>query len=83
MKEDEDEQNDEGILENESEMILDYIEKFNDLFDNRNFIEAAYFAAAGPNNLLRNMEIMLKFKSVYLIYKLLLDFIIYFLMFKI
>jgi hypothetical protein len=73
VKDDEDEQNDEGILENESEMILDYIEKFNDLFDHSNYIEAAYFAAAGPNNLLRNMEIMLKFKSTSLYFKFILN----------
>ncbi len=63
VKQEDEENSDENVLENESEMILDYIEKFNDLFENQNFIEAAYFAAAGPNNLLRNMEILNRFKS--------------------
>lgn len=51
-------------LESDSEFILDYLEKFNDLFDSEKYIEAAYFAAASPKNILRNIETLLKFKKV-------------------
>lgn len=44
-------------------MILDYIEIFNDLFDNGKIVEASYFAAASPKNILRNIETLYKFKS--------------------
>lgn len=61
--EDEIDQTDDGILENEAEIILDYIEKFNDLFENKNYIESAYFAAASPRNILRNLETLYRFKG--------------------
>jgi hypothetical protein len=50
-------------LELEAELILDYIEKFNDLFDHDKIIEAAYFAAASPKNVLRDIETLYRFKS--------------------
>lgn len=61
--EDDGDQDDDGILEIEAEMILDYIENFNDLFDNDKIIEAAYFAAASPKNILRDIETLYRFKS--------------------
>jgi Asp-tRNA(Asn)/Glu-tRNA(Gln) amidotransferase C subunit len=59
--EDEDESND--GLEIEAETILDYIENFNDLFENGKIIEAAYYAAASPKNVLRDIETLYRFKS--------------------
>lgn len=54
---------DDGMLEIEAEMMLEYIENFNDLFDNDKIIEAAYFAAASPKNILRDIETLYRFKS--------------------
>lgn len=51
------------MLEIEAEMMLEYIENFNDLFDNDKIIEAAYFAAASPKNILRDIETLYRFKS--------------------
>lgn len=56
---------DDGMLEIEAEMILDYIENFNDLFDHDKIVEAAYFAAASPKNILRDIETLYRFKSIY------------------
>ena len=58
----------EGSTENEAEFILDYIEKFNELFETGKYKEAAYFAAASPRNVLRTIETLYRFKSK-LIYK--------------
>ena len=52
-------------LETEAEFILDYIDRFNDLFENGKYKEAAYFAAASPRNVLRNIETFQRFKSNY------------------
>ena len=60
---DEKENSDDFGLEHEAEIILDHIERFNDLFENAKYIEAAYFAAASPKNILRNIETLLRFKS--------------------
>ena len=49
-------------LEKESEFILEYLENFNELFDNGKYIQAAYYAAASPKNILRNIETLYKFK---------------------
>lgn len=57
-----DDQSEDGLLEVEAETILDYIETFNDLFESGKFAEAAYFAAASPKNVLRNMETLFRFK---------------------
>ena len=51
------------LIESETERILDYIEKFNDLFENKRYNEAAYYAVTSPKNILRNMEILNRFKS--------------------
>ena len=53
----------EDVLEDEAELLLDYIEKFNDLFENKKYIEAAYFAASSPRNILINAETLLRFKG--------------------
>ena len=50
------------MLEKEADFILDYIEKFNDLLEKQKYIEAAYMAAAGPKNILRNLETFQRFK---------------------
>ncbi len=55
----------EGVLEDEAELLLDYIEKFNDLFENKKYVEAAYYAAASPRNILRNAETLFRFKGKY------------------
>lgn len=54
---------DELSMESEAEYILDYIEKFNELFENGKHKEAAYFAAASPKAVLRNIETLYRFKS--------------------
>lgn len=51
-------------LEKESEFILEYLENFNELFDNEKYVQAAYYAAASPKNILRNLETLYKFKRV-------------------
>lgn len=51
-------------LEKESEFILEYLENFNELFDNEKYVQAAYYAAASPKNILRNLETLHKFKRV-------------------
>lgn len=61
--EDESDNSEDTGLEYEAEIILDYIEKFNDLFENQKLIEAAYFSVASPRNILRNVETLYRFKS--------------------
>ncbi|RNA35446.1 clathrin heavy chain linker domain-containing 1 [Brachionus plicatilis] len=51
-------------LEQEAEIILDHIEKFNDLFENGKYIDAAYFAVASPKNILSNIETLYRFKNI-------------------
>ncbi len=53
----------EHLLESEAEFILDYIDKFNELFENGNYRQAAYFAAASPRGVLKNMETVHRFKG--------------------
>jgi hypothetical protein len=50
-------------LEYEAEFILDYIDKFNELFENGMYRDAAYYAAASVKGVLRNMETMYRFKG--------------------
>jgi hypothetical protein len=45
---DEDNDNAEESSFDDSEFILEFIEKFNDLFENGNYTDAAHFAAASP-----------------------------------
>jgi len=50
-------------IENDAEYILEYLENFNDLFDSEKYMQAAYYAAASPRSILRNIETLYKFKS--------------------
>lgn len=58
-----DEDDDDGILEDDSLFILDYIERFNDLFEDGKYEAAAYYAVASPKNILRNLETLNRFKG--------------------
>ncbi|XP_074655694.1 clathrin heavy chain linker domain-containing protein 1-like [Tubulanus polymorphus] len=55
-------EDDDPAREQEADVILDYIEKFNELFDNEKYEAAAIHAANSPKGILRNMETLLKFK---------------------
>jgi hypothetical protein len=57
------EQIDDNHLEFEAEFILDYIDKFNELFENNLYRDAAYYAAASPRGVLRNIETLHRFKG--------------------
>ncbi|XP_074062468.1 clathrin heavy chain linker domain-containing protein 1 isoform X2 [Macrotis lagotis] len=46
----------------EAEVLLDYIERFNELFANGEYESAAVFAGNSPRGILRNLETMKKFK---------------------
>ncbi|XP_043844182.1 clathrin heavy chain linker domain-containing protein 1 isoform X1 [Dromiciops gliroides] len=48
----------------EAEVLLDYIERFNELFVNGDYESAAVFAVNSPRGILRNMGTMKKFKDV-------------------
>ncbi|KAG8429627.1 hypothetical protein GDO86_019673 [Hymenochirus boettgeri] len=47
----------------EGESVLDYVERFNELFVSKQFQAAAAQAANSPKGILRNMETMEKFKA--------------------
>ncbi|XP_007476874.1 clathrin heavy chain linker domain-containing protein 1 [Monodelphis domestica] len=47
----------------EAEVLLDYIERFNELFTNGEYESAAIFAVNSPRGILRNIATMKKFKS--------------------
>ncbi|XP_062375631.1 clathrin heavy chain linker domain-containing protein 1-like [Sardina pilchardus] len=49
---------------NESELLVDYIERFTDLFESGDYELAAFHAARSPHGVLRNMETMEKFKAI-------------------
>jgi hypothetical protein len=51
-------------MDDDSQSILDYIERFNDLFEDGKYHEAAYFAVASPNNILRNIQTTFRFKGI-------------------
>ncbi|XP_068927829.1 clathrin heavy chain linker domain-containing protein 1 isoform X4 [Petaurus breviceps papuanus] len=48
----------------EAEVLLDYIERFNELFVNGDYESAAVFAVNSPRGILRNLGTMKKFKDV-------------------
>ncbi|XP_045150030.1 clathrin heavy chain linker domain-containing protein 1 [Echinops telfairi] len=48
----------------EAEILLDYIERFNELMALGKYGKAAYFAANSPRRILRNISTMAKFKAV-------------------
>jgi hypothetical protein len=51
------------VDDDDSQLILDYIERFNDLFENQKYAEAAFYAVASPKNILRNIETIYRFKD--------------------
>ena len=55
---------DDPNLEMETEMKLNYLEKFNEQFDEAKYFEAAIQAAHSPNGFLRTYEIMQKFIQI-------------------
>jgi len=57
-------EDDDPTKEKEAEMILEYIEKFNELFEDGRYEEAAIHAANSPKGILRTMETMSRFKCV-------------------
>ena len=57
-------ENDDPAKENESELVLEYIEKFSQLLEEQKYEEAAIHAANSHNEILRNMETMNKFKGI-------------------
>ncbi|KAF6039311.1 CLHC1 [Bugula neritina] len=57
-------EDDDPTKEKEAEMILEYIEKFNELFEDGRYEEAAIHAANSPKGILRSMETMSRFKCV-------------------
>lgn len=49
--------------ENQTEVLLDYIEKFNELLDSEMYSEAALHAANSIKGILRTTETMQRFKG--------------------
>lgn len=57
---------DEPDKEQESEMMLDYIEKFNELFEDGLYEEAAVHASNSPKGILRTQATLAKFRGKHL-----------------
>ncbi|XP_067944320.1 clathrin heavy chain linker domain-containing protein 1-like isoform X2 [Watersipora subatra] len=57
-------EDDDPSKEKEAEMILEYIERFNELFEDGKYEEAAIHASNSPKGILRTMETMSRFKCV-------------------
>lgn len=55
---------DESSNEREAEMMLDYIDKFNELFESGLYTEAGRHAAVSPKGILRTQATLLKFKEL-------------------
>ena len=51
--------------EKEAELIMDYIDMFNALFDDEKYEAAAIHAANSPKGILRTMDTLNKFKGQY------------------
>ncbi|KAL0964530.1 hypothetical protein UPYG_G00325220 [Umbra pygmaea] len=49
---------------NEAKRMVDYIERFNDLFEGGDYEAAAFHAAESPHGILRNIDTMERFKAV-------------------
>ena len=62
-------ENDEGDLwsEKEAEWILEYIDRFFELFEEKSYSAAAIYAANSPRAVMRNMEVMKWFVHLHLI----------------
>lgn len=55
---------DDSTNEREAEMMLDYIEKFNELFESGQYVAAGRHAAVSPKGILRTQATLLKFKEL-------------------
>lgn len=56
-------EDDDPTKEREAELLLEYIEQFNDLFEDKRYSEAAMHAANSPKGILRNPETLARFKG--------------------
>ena len=54
---------DDPTKEKEAEIMLEYIEKFNELLEDHKFAEAAIHAANSPKGILRTPETLHRFKG--------------------
>ena len=54
---------DDPTREKEAEMMLEYIEKFNELIEDKKYEEAAVHAANSPKGILRTPETLNRFKG--------------------
>ena len=59
-------EDDDPNKEKEAEMMLEYIEKFNELFEDNKFEEAAIHAANSPKGILRTQATLAKFRGGWL-----------------
>lgn len=50
-------------------MLLEYIEHFNDLFEDGQYIQAAMHAANSPKGILRNSETLTRFRGKTKLYR--------------
>ncbi|XP_784207.2 clathrin heavy chain linker domain-containing protein 1 [Strongylocentrotus purpuratus] len=57
-------EDDDPTKEREAELLLEYIEQFNEMFEEGRYGEAAMHAANSPKGILRNPETLHRFKSV-------------------
>lgn len=57
---------DDPEMQQEAEMMLEYIEKFNELFEDGLFEEAAVHAANSPKGILRTQATLAKFRGMLL-----------------
>lgn len=53
--------------EKEAEVMLEYIEKFNELFEDGKYDEAAIHASNSPKGILRTSETLAKFRGQYIL----------------
>ena len=56
-------EDDDPTREKEAEMMLEYIEKFNELIEDCKYEEAAIHAANSPKSILRTPETLQRFKG--------------------
>lgn len=57
-------EDDDPNKEKEAEVMLEYIEKFNELFEDDKFEEAAIHAANSPKGILRTQATLAKFRGI-------------------
>jgi len=57
-------EDDDPNKEKEAEMMLEYIEKFNELFEDGKYEEAAIHAANSPKGILRTSATLAKFRGL-------------------